>query len=398
MGNNSSKQKVIHKKAKNNICSHQVLASPPKAKYGTPIFCQSNDDNTYNIFLCTTTKQHDYSIRQGIYKYESKLNSWSHLTDYPFDGQYFGNSVVSGNPLIDNNITIFYSSSTFAVYNLIRNKWYTKYGDKDYLKRGGIVVIQEKDEVHFMGHTGYRYDDGKHIIWKSLQDAMEYDVIDEETQIKNPQLIYCPMVHKILCLGGKLLFIHPGTTNERSVARTDDVFDPEREVKEKGHFRTTNKIWKLDVRGDYQDGWKLCKSELPFYTRFQAHFIIGFGHILFVFYYEHKYENGKIWCMDLLNGRKYKLEWMLPKTHNSRVIKIENEERVNVIYYRERRNGFSVEHISIDLRDLLPGKLVRLYGTEMRLLIEGMGRELGVDVMTDVTLMIAGFISRLCLL
>ena len=127
--------------------------------------------------------------------------------------------------------------------------------------------------------------------------------------------------------------------------------------------------------------------------------VLGFGHLLFVFYSMWGLYESDIWCLDLLNGEKYKLNCVLPydfENGDFKMIKIGNDDRINFIRGIGGNGDDGILHISIDLKDLLSRELIEKYRSRYPRLIEAMCKELGMNMVSDVAILIAQFCSKLC--
>ena len=275
MGNKSSKKKKqIQYRARDEFkqCKHQILANPPKIGFEQSTYSRCNADKSYTLFLCTHSRRNHNltNIETGLWKYESKSDSWSHLTHY-FKDEYkkhrLTGTQIIGNTLINDKLYIFSSTSEFVQYNLSTDQWFTdmmynRSGKR--LKQGVITAVTDQNEVHFMGHSGLKYDDGRHVIYKTdVMDTLslkpsytitsstykkEYDAINYETQVKDNKLVYCAQMEKLFCIGGKLLDIsdeHSG----RSDADTGNYLN------EKGKFYPVDSIWSFKVGDNENNEW-----------------------------------------------------------------------------------------------------------------------------------------------
>ena len=414
MGNKSSKKPNQNEKAQqptvsipkpaNNVVDgkhkitfkHQVLARPPKVLFGDNIYCKYNDDGTYNLFLLTRSRQYDGNIiARGIWKYDSKVNSWSHIPNT----ETFHASRIFGNAMIGDKMTVFLSRTRFGQYDTARNRICTIKETTADFRGGSLVIVKELDEMHFMRHSGRRCESGRHVIYRNVSwgikhtygEAFAYDAIDYETQIKDTQLIYCSMLKKILSVGGELMDIPSDDVSEAKLGNYRED--------EQGVFEPTNKIWTFVVGNNQKNEWELTEWRLPFTANKCFRCVLGFDHVLFVFYCLDCVEGyGRIWCLDLLSGEGFEIERKLPTVNEFRIAKEDDVECVNLLYTLDDGGHYSIEHISFELKDLLPLELIEIYSIGYPVLIAAICRNLNAEIVRDVILLISRFCSKLCAL
>ena len=130
--------------------------------------------------------------------------------------------------------------------------------------------------------------------------------------------------------------------------------------------------------------------------------ILGFKHIIFIFYHQWYRKKGansitflqEIWCLDLLTNIWYQGEMLFPIEDEvyPQAIKIEDHD----VHFLHRNNydGSCNWHISIDLHHVLPIKLKRNFKLKYNLLVDGFTKFHNIP--SEIIAIIMKFFSSLC--
>eukprot|EP01084_Bolivina_argentea_P214298 363830_1 len=135
----------------------------------------------------------------------------------------------------------------------------------------------------------------------------------------------------------------------------------------------SNKLMHLDLNNDIsKDKSMECVDEWPAVISKNIYAVLGCRHLLFLFFWNEKYENGsEIWCYDLYLHRKWiKSKYSFPYTFGYCNVVVDADR--NYVHFMNitssENNRF---HFKIKLYQLIPRELLEFYRPKSHLLVCG---------------------------